>query len=296
MKKLLSISLVLLLLVGCSSSNYKKTDDSINQEVTSFDINDSTLSGAYFLKLLKNYNVKEKNSTKEDNEEFDAFLDDVFNQITTSNYLYMHSNVTDYKTMGLTKPEVTWGDINYGLNIDEITIMIDQYNKLMSFDYDSLSLRQQYDYDTFKYSLLESLCGAYFCHYSLIFSDYSSVSDGIITNLMEFKFYDEESVEDYITLLKELPDYIDKCIEYSKKQSENGLYHTDTMLDSEVDYIKSIIDDDGQSLIESFETNSAFQDKHDEIASLIKYDVCSAFNTLYEYIIYISFKLNFFDR
>lgn len=284
MKKLLSISLVLLLLVGCSSSNYKKTDDSINQEVTSFDINDSTLSGAYFLKLLKNYNVKEKNSTKEDNEEFDAFLDEVFNQITTSNYLYMHSNVTDYKTMGLTKPEVTWGDINYGLDIDEITIMIDQYNKLMSFDYDSLSLRQQYDYDTFKYSLLESLCGAYFCYYSLIFSDYSSVSDGIITNLMEFKFYDEESVEDYITLLKELPDYIDKCIEYSKKQSENGLYHTDTMLDSEVDYIKSIIDDDGQSLIESFETNSAFQDKHDEIASLIKYDVCSAFNTLYEYI------------
>ena len=166
MKKLLSISLVLLLLVGCSSSNYKKTDDSINQEVTSFDINDSTLSGAYFLKLLKNYNVKEKNSTKEDNEEFDAFLDEVFNQITTSNYLYMHSNVTDYKTMGLTKPEVTWGDINYGLDIDEITIMIDQYNKLMSFDYDSLSLRQQYDYDTFKYSLLESLCGIFFASLS----------------------------------------------------------------------------------------------------------------------------------
>lgn len=285
MKKLLSVLLVLLLLVGCSSSSNKEADDnSKTEEVTNFDINDSSLSGTYFLNLLKNYSVKEKNSTKEDNEEFDAFLDEVFNEIVAEDYLLMHTKITDYKAMGLTKPEVTWGDVIYGLNTDEVSMMFDQYNKLMSFDYDSLSLRQQYDYDAFRYSLFESLCGAYFFQYDLLFSDNSSVSNGIVTNLMEFKFYDEESVEDYITLLKEVPDYIDKCIEYSKKQSENGLYHTDTMLDSEVVYIKSIVDDDGQSLIESFETNSAYQDKHDEVVSLIKYDVTSAFNTLYEYI------------
>ncbi len=281
MKKLLSILLVFLLLVGCSSSNNKQSD---NNEVRSFDINDTSLSGTYFLDLLKNYNVKEKNSTKEDNAEFDAFLDEVFKEIVTESYLFLHFNVSDYKAMGLTKPEVSWGDISYGLDLDEVGLMIDQYNKLMSFGFNNLSLRQQYDYDTLRYSLLESLCGAYFYQYSLIFSDSASVSDGIVTNLMEFKFYDEESVDDYITLLKEVPEYIDKCISYSKKQSENGLYHTDTMLDSEVVYIKSIIDNDGQSLIDSFKTNSIYQDKYDEVASLIKYDVTSAFNTLYDYI------------
>ncbi len=284
MKKFLSLFLVLFLLVGCGKSIDDKVVDDSTVDQT-LNINDSNLSGSYFLSLLKNYVVKEKShDVTSDNEEFNSFLDTVFNDTVTESYLFMHNSVTDYKAMGLTKPEVTWGNLEYGLDNGLIESMINQYNTLLSFDYDTLTYAQQYDYDLLQYSLLETLCGLYFYEYNLIFSDSGSVSDGIITSLMEFKFYDEESVDDYITLLKDVPNYINQVIEYSKKQSENNLYHTDTMLDSEIVYIKSVIDDDGQSLIESFETNSEYQDKHDEIANIIKYDVCDSFNTLYDYI------------
>lgn len=285
MKKLLSLFLVLLLLAGCGKTIDDKVvdDSSYNQTL---DINNEELSGKYFLDLLKNYEVREKShDVTVDNADFNAFLDTVFNDTVTESYLFMHTSVTDYKAMGLTKPEVTWGNLEYGVDNEQIESMINQYNTLLSFDYDTLTYTQQYDYDLLQYSLLETLCGLYFYEYNLIFSDSGSVSDNIITNLMEFKFYDEESVDDYIELLKDVPNYINQAIEYSKKQSENNLYHTDTMLDSEVVYIKSIIDDDGQSLIDAFKTNSEYQDKYDEVVNLIKYDVCDSFNTLYDYVL-----------
>ena len=285
MKKLLSLFLVLLLLAGCGKTIDDKVvdDSSYNQTL---DIKNEELSGKYFLDLLKNYEVREKShDVTVDNADFNAFLDTVFNDTVTESYLFMHTSVTDYKAMGLTKPEVTWGNLEYGADNEQIESMINQYNTLLSFDYDTLTYTQQYDYDLLQYSLLETLCGLYFYEYNLIFSDSGSVSDNIITNLMEFKFYDEESVDDYIELLKDVPNYINQAIEYSKKQSENNLYHTDTMLDSEVVYIKSIIDDDGQSLIDAFKTNSEYQDKYDEVVNLIKYDVCDSFNTLYDYVL-----------
>ena len=285
MKKLLSLFLVLLLLAGCGKTIDDKVvdDSSYNQTL---DIKNEELSGKYFLDLLKNYEVREKShDVTVDNADFNAFLDTVFNDTVTENYLFMHTSVTDYKAMGLTKPEVTWGNLEYGVDNEQIESMINQYNTLLSFDYDTLTYTQQYDYDLLQYSLLETLCGLYFYEYNLIFSDSGSVSDNIITNLMEFKFYDEESVDDYIELLKDVPNYINQAIEYSKKQSENNLYHTDTMLDSEVVYIKSIIDDDGKSLIDAFKTNSEYQDKYDEVVNLIKYDVCDSFNTLYDYVL-----------
>lgn len=285
MKKLLSLFLVLLLLAGCGKTIDDKVvdDSSYNQTL---DVNNEELSGKYFLDLLKNYEVREKShDVTVDNADFNAFLDTVFNDTVTESYLFMHTSVTDYKAMGLTKPEVTWGNLEYGADNEQIESMINQYNTLLSFDYDTLTYTQQYDYDLLQYSLLETLCGLYFYEYNLIFSDSGSVSDNIITNLMEFKFYDEESVDDYIELLKDVPNYINQAIEYSKKQSENNLYHTDTMLDSEVVYIKSIIDDDGQSLIDAFKTNSEYQDKYDEVVNLIKYDVCDSFNTLYDYVL-----------
>ncbi len=285
MKKFFCILLALLILCGCG----KSVDDKIiedDEPIATIDIDTSEDKSLYYLNMLKDFKPIDKNKDNTtDSEDFNTFLDKVFDDVVSENYLFLHNNVTDYKAMGISKPEVTWGTLNYELNQEEIDLLVDEYNELIAFDPDTLSYTQQYNYDVFRYSLLESLTGEYFYKYGLIFSDANSLSEGIITSLMEFGFYDEESVDDYITLLKEVPDYINQAIEYSKKQSEDGLYHSDTMLDAEVTYIKSIIDDDGQSLIDSFKTNSPYQDKYDEVVNIIKYDVCDAFNTLYEYVL-----------
>lgn len=259
--KLLSILLVLFILVGCGEDSSPSAEN-------------------YYLTQLKNYEVREKNSTLDDNKDFDLFLDTIFDELVSDNYLYMHFNVADYKAMGIEKPEVGFGHIVYGVDEEEFNKTEKQLEELLAFDYDKLSLRQQYDYDLLHYSLLETLCGLEYSKYNLIFSSSSQFSDGIVTNLMEFAIYDEESEEDFLVVLKDVPNYINEAIEYSKQQSNDGLYHSDDMLDEEISYIDNLISSNGRSIYEHYKE----YDIYPEVKELVENEVIPAFVTLKEYL------------
>ncbi len=259
--KLLSILLVLFILVGCGEDSSPSAEN-------------------YYLTQLKNYEVREKNSTLDDNKDFDLFLDTIFDELVSDNYLYMHFNVADYKAMGIEKPEVGFGHIVYGVDEEEFNKTEKQLEDLLAFDYDKLSLRQQYDYDLLHYSLLETLCGLEYSKYNLIFSSSSQFSDGIVTNLMEFAIYDEESEEDFLAVLKDVPNYINEAIEYSKQQSNDGLYHSDDMLDEEISYIDNLISSNGKSIYEHYKE----YDIYPEVKELVENEVIPAFVTLKEYL------------
>lgn len=259
--KLLSILLVLFIIVGCGEDSSPSAEN-------------------YYLTQLKNYEVREKNSTLDDNAEFDAYLDTIFDELVSDNYLYMHFNVADYKAMGIEKPEVGFGHIVYGVDEEEFNKTEKQLEELLAFDYDKLSLRQQYDYDLLHYSLLETLCGLEYSKYNLIFSSSSQFSDGIVTNLMEFAMYDEESEEDFLVVLKDVPNYINEAIEYSKQQSNDGLYHSDDMLDEEISYIDNLISSNGKSIYEHYKE----YDIYPEVKEIVENEVIPAFVTLKDYL------------
>lgn len=259
--KLLSILLVVFLLTGCGLESRLESDSE-------------------YLNQLKNYEVREKNSTLDDNAEFDAYLDTIFDELVSDNYLYMHFNVADYKAMGIEKPEVGFGHLVYGLDEEEFNKTEKQLEDLLAFDYDSLSLRQQYDYDLLHYSLLETLAGLYYSKYDLIFSSASQFSDGIVTNLMEFAMYDEESEEDFLVVLKDVPNYINEAIEYSKQQSNDGLYHSDDMLDEEISYIDNLISSNGKSIYEHYKE----YDIYPEVKEIVENEVIPSFVTLKDYL------------
>ena len=259
--KLLSILLVVFLLTGCGLESGLESDSE-------------------YLNQLKNYEVREKNSTLDDNAEFDAYLDTIFDELVSDNYLYMHFNVADYKAMGIEKPEVGFGHLVYGLDEEEFNETEKQLEDLLAFDYDSLSLRQQYDYDLLHYSLLETLCGLEYSKYNLIFSSSSQFSDGIVTNLMEFAMYDDESEEDFLVVLKDVPNYINEAIEYSKQQSNDGLYHSDNMLDEEISYIDNLISSNGKSIYEHYKE----YDIYPEVKEIVENEVIPSFVTLKDYL------------
>ena len=259
--KLLSILLVVFLLTGCGLESGLESDSE-------------------YLNQLKNYEVREKNSTLDDNAEFDTYLDTIFDELVSDNYLYMHFNVADYKAMGIEKPEVGFGHIVYGVDEEEFNKTEKQLEDLLAFDYDSLSLRQQYDYDLLHYSLLETLAGLYYSKYDLIFSSASQFSDGIVTNLMEFAMYDDESEEDFLVVLKDVPNYINEAIEYSKQQSNDGLYHSDDMLDEEISYIDNLISSNGKSIYEHYKE----YDIYPEVKKIVENEVIPSFVTLKDYL------------
>ena len=141
MKKFITLFLVLLLLVGCSGTS--KNNSSTSKDTSEY-------SGEYFLNLLKNYEVREKNSSNTvDDEKFNEFLDKIFKETCEDSYIYMHYSISDYQSLGLDKPEVTLGEISYEVDEEDLNYYIDSLNELLSYDYDSLSYTQQYNYDMY---------------------------------------------------------------------------------------------------------------------------------------------------
>lgn len=233
-KKIISIVLIVLLLIGCSSKKDNR-------------------DGTYYVNELKNYKVKEKNKNNTiDNEDFEKFLDDIFIDLVSESYLYMHSNVKDYHALNIEKPEVTLGEVEYFEKADPKDY-IEQLEELKKFDYNTLSYKQQYDYDLFEYSLLETIASAFYEKYDLLFSRGSDVLNNIVVSFDEFSLYDKESIEDYLVLVKDVDRYLNDCLKYTKAQADTGLYLTKSSIDYSIEYIDSFISKvDNNSLIISF--------------------------------------------
>ncbi len=271
MKKKLLMSLlgISLLITSCNNTNSNKVDiDPSSSEEPSSPTNpseettgsDSEIDidaiGKEYANLLRNYTPLEKDPTKTiNNIQFEEFLDQTFKNSISESYIFMHSNVTDYKTLGLTKPKVSLGEIKYN-DLDKINEYIDDLKKLQSYDYSTLSYRQQYDYDMYQYSLYETIADRAYCKYDLPFSESNDVVSNLVTLLTDFTFYDQESIDDYIILIDDVDRYLKDYEEYINKQADDGIYHTNDSIDYTNDYIAtftSLIEDN--AIIKAF-TNS----------------------------------------
>lgn len=188
-------------------------------------------NSSYVLKLLKEYQPQAKDPDATTvNQEFAEFETRTAKEIIASDYLYMHYSVKDYKALGLEKPEVNLGEISYGVSTEGIEREIAYLEELQSFDYNSLSYAQQYDYDALEYSLYETIGSELFAKYESPISIANYAMENLVTNLTSFPFYDEESADDYVLLIKDVARFIDDLTTVVKAMEADGIHVTDASL------------------------------------------------------------------
>ena len=224
MKKFLLIILLLLVATSCTRRIVKPVNN-----------NDAEINE--YLDMVREYKVREKNlNNTVDNTDFDKYLDKVFVETMESDYLNMHFTVIDYAKFGIEKPPVDIGRLKYGYDEDLIKDMQDQLKELQSFDYSSLSYRQQYDYEALEYSIYETLADLMYYQYNFLFSSGSNLPENLISNFTDFTFYDEESIEDYLVLLTDIDRYFDDALEYTRQQDAEGF----GMIDPWIKYTQDV--------------------------------------------------------
>ena len=225
MKKILVLLFTLLLLLSACTTkkNEEREKESIDNNSVNRVIDGNDLSGRDYIDLLKNYVVRYKDTNNTtDNADFNAFLDKVFVESMEEDYLNMHYNVIDYAKYGISKPEVSIGELEYSDDPD-ISDYVALIEELQAFDYDSLSYRQQYDYEVLEYSLLETIASTMYSKYDQLLTGGTDILNNISTNLEEFTFYDAEALDDYMILLQDVDRYIEDVYSLTAKQAENGL-------------------------------------------------------------------------
>ena len=187
-------------------------------------------------------------------KEFEEFLTEEYIESVSSDALTLHYSLKDPSIYEIEKPELTLGEIDDESIAEGEQEMREVLSKLEEFNPEDLTERQKDDWNMLHEYLEIQIRFEGLSYYQNLFSPAQSVTDALITNFTEYKFYDEEDVQDYLVLLADVPRYLRECLDFTQKQAQMGLFMTDFSVDGTVEEIEKFLSKEGDSaLIVSFE-------------------------------------------
>lgn len=194
---------------------------------------------------------------EEEQQSFDDFLWEVFEENVTMDTITLHYTLADPESYGIESPDVTLGEVDFseeGLTKEKKEIE-DVLKELESFNYKNLTGEQRMTYDILKQDLELSLEFYDYVYLYEPFAYTSGLQANIPITLSEYKFYDQEDVEDYLTILELIPDYFNSYLEFERVKSEKGLFMNENCAEEVIRQCSDMIaDPENIVLIPTFNT------------------------------------------
>lgn len=183
-------------------------------------------------------------SAKEEQEQFDAFLQSEFVNWMESEYTAIHVYLQDPEQYGVDIKQVPAG---LGTRPDEAGMEAQKeagkasYDALKQFDRDLLTETQQDIYDSYEWQLEleQEAADDRFAYYESLFGSMTGIHYQIPTLLADWELRKEEDVADLIAVVEDVKPYVESALDYTEKQEEKGLLMLD--LDSVIQYCDSIL-------------------------------------------------------
>ncbi len=189
-------------------------------------------------------------------QSFSDFENSLFKELMESDYTTMHFGVRDYESYGIEKPEVNIGEMCWDDFAESVEKDQDALDTLHTFSYDDLSQEEQVDYRTLEFFLENEKQRNSYPYFAWIFDNSDGLFGNLLTTLTEFVFYEKQDIDDYLTVLASLPDFLDDCMVVTKKQADAGYFLTDSMLSETEDAIDKFVSKvDDNELITIFNEN-----------------------------------------
>ncbi len=205
------------------------------------------------------YRLEKDDSNKLDNnseyETFMEYCDLLVAEIIASDAFSAHYNVSDPSKFG-----VEFSDEDYTLGVVDMNETAAEYDKMReeleiikSFDDEDLTEQERIT----KASLIEyyetmlAYDGTDWLYN--VFSPMNGITSALSSNFIEYVFYDQADVEQYLMFLKDVPNYMDSLYEFARKQSEMGYFMPDYVADQTIEACEQYLDAETEPLIVSFE-------------------------------------------
>ena len=157
-------------------------------------------------------------------ERFERFDKQIFCNEMSGSSLNMHYTLADPSAYGIEKQSVSLGDASLNARKNACA-SIENYLKLLnSFDYDKLSKKHQLTYDIFQNYLETELSGADYLLYDEPLSPTLGVQAQLPILLAEYTFRTKGDIEDYLSLLSQIPDYFTSILSFEQEKAAEGLF------------------------------------------------------------------------
>jgi uncharacterized protein (DUF885 family) len=164
--------------------------------------------------------------------------------------------------------------------------------KLNAINREELKPETQFSYDVLQQILTDDAEETHFEYFYEPLTEYSGLHSNMPLSFALFELKNVQDVEDYLTLLADMPRYMGQVLAYEQKRAELGMFMTEPALDAILEDIQLIIDaKDTTFLYVTFEegidkltslTPEQAQTYKDRNASLLKNEYLNSFQTLYD--------------
>ena len=203
---------------------------------------------------------KMKSDNEADREEaeyddFSEYCDELLAKWIEEDILSAHYSVSDPSDYGVefSKDDYTLGVIDMDDVLADYETLKEELEIIESFDDDELSEEERITkaclieyYETkLAYEGTDYLYNA--------FSPMNGITSALSTNFVEFAFFDEEDVELYLALLKDVPNYMESLYEFTREQAEMGYFMPDYVADQTIEACEQYLDAKDEPLLVTFE-------------------------------------------
>lgn len=169
---------------------------------------------------------------------------------------------------------------------EEYLVRIEQINR------EELPQEKQFSYDVLHQILVDLAEEPEFEYYYEPLTEYSGLQANLPLSFALFELKNTRDIEDYLTLLADMPRYLGQVLAYEQKRAELGFFMTENALDAILEDCKTIIDsrdtsflyatfNDAIDLITELSPEQA-QTYKDRNAALLKNEYIQAYETLYD--------------
>lgn len=223
MKKITLIFLAFLLLIQTGCSSKPKNEEIVSSEYTEVQL------------------------------QFNEALMEMFKETVSSDALTLHYKLIDPSLYDIELEEVSLGSLKEEdlKKVDQS--ILDDLSIINQFDKKQLTKTQQVDYEVVKNYLEIQAMSIGLDEYSILFSPSSSITSAIVTNFTEFRFYQKEDIEMYLTLLKDVERYLNEALDFTSKQVDLGYFMNNVGIEDTISSIERFISKESDNeLIVSF--------------------------------------------
>lgn len=195
--------------------------------------------------------------------DFEAYTRTLFCQEITTNTLNLHYTLASPQDYGIESYPLTLG--NYSADDTPYIVQLENMSyRLHSIPYEKLSPANRLTYDILTYYVQVYQQGT---ELSPFLNDYISPTLGIQAQLpvlfAEYAFYTSQDVEDYLSLIRSMPEYFQQIIDFEMQKAQQGYFMNSESAQKVIDQIQEILKNK-----ESFFLRESFRKKLEALTTL----------------------------
>lgn len=181
--------------------------------------------------------------THQDNK-FLAFAEDFFLDEVQANPIHFHYTIDNPSAYGIDESSLTLPIYQAGEAANDSYALALARERLHAIDPEGLSAENHKLYDLLDSYLAAAAAAAAYPYLSEPLSPSSGVSSELPILLSEYRLDDEADIENYLSILNQIPAYFDGLILYEQEKAQAGLFMSDQTADRVIAQCTDLLDPD----------------------------------------------------